>query len=292
MAACTRSLCAAMALATALGVGAAAADWREEVFAFHRGMLEEALDPPPEGRLELMCDGAGAAGDDPLPHVSFAGFDGRTASIAVLTAARPADLARTVWLRPRFVPAEERARVAAEWPELTLDWGWVYDRNGDGRIDWFAFVIGPAPVLPPGMTDPPDLRGMITKAELMLLLEHQAYRFWNVIDSDFDGAPDAMLVPARDAEGWVEGAMLLEGIGGEGAPAACCFRGPRGEGAGRECRPTATGCVTRDGDLVALSADFYAGLLRDVPALTGYVIDAWDACAMPAGALPQVPRRW
>jgi hypothetical protein len=281
---------AALVCATTAAVAsapAAAAD-RDALAAFHRAVLDVALDPPPESRLRRVCAATAEAGGL-TAEATFAGFGSGRAEIAILTTTPVHDLARTVWLKPRFVAAEDRAAVERAWPELTLDWGWVYDRNGDGRLDWFAFVIGPVAVAPEGERDLPRLPGPMTKAEMRLLVANTPYRFWQIVDSDFDGAPDALLAPAMRRDGWAEGVMLLEGIERPGGPSACCWRSERQAGPGLECRPTPSGCETRDGALSAISARFGPDILPRLARFFRLAEAGARACDLAPGTVPKAP---
>ncbi|MFO7856010.1 MAG: hypothetical protein R6V44_12485 [Paracoccaceae bacterium] len=280
-------------LAFACGLCAAAASVsaaeREELAAFHRAMLDVALDPPAAASLRRLCAARASAGTLEA-EVTFAGFRPGEAALAVLTDAPIRDVSRAVWLEPRFVSSELAARMERDWPELTLDWGWVFDRNGDGRVDWYGFVIGPVAVAPEGLRDPPDLSGGLDMAEVALLLENTPYRFWQIVDSDFDGAPDALLAPAMREDGWAEGVMLLEGIERPGGPDACCWRSEREAGPARECRATPSGCETPDGAMTAITARFGPDILRTLAGRFRLVEAGARACGLRPGALAQVPR--
>ncbi len=280
-------------LAFACGLGAALApvsgSEREAPAAFHRAMLDVALDPPAAASLRRLCAARASSGTLEA-EATFAGFRPGEASLAVLTDAPIRDVSRAVWLEPRFVSSELAARTERDWPELTLDRGWVFDRNGDGRLDRYGFVTGPAAVAPEGPPDPPDLSGGLDMAAVALPMETTPCRFRQIVDSDFDGAPDAPLAPAMREDGRAEGVMLLEGIERPGGPAACRWRSDREPGPARECRATPSGRETVDGAMTAITARFGPDILRTLSGHFRLVEAGVRACDPRPGAPAQAPR--
>ncbi|MCL5778976.1 hypothetical protein M1105_18560, partial [Limibaculum sp. FT325] len=247
---------------------------RSELFAFHRGVIDQSDHAPSEQSLKKLCEAkvrhapTGASG-----YLAFAGFRKGDAALAIMTSDSTGDVRRRIWLRPRFV---DKKNPPPGFDLLTLDWGYVFDRNGDGRVDYFAFLIGPMSIAPRG-------------DEALRF----ANRFWEVIDSDFNGEADSLIVPAiRESDGGVEGAMLLEGIAKSGEPSACCWGGESGSADIKDCRPTARGCRSLDNSLTAASDRFPPAAIAFVMSQLPLVNSAAAECNLKPPAIPRGPRRY
>ncbi len=90
-------------------------------------------------------------------------------------------------------------------------WGYVYDRNQDGRIDYFAIVGGAAALKPADF--PPDFpeRGIrMSESQADYFVGHAAIIFNHWADENFDGTLDALVQadmdPKRD---WVERRIVV-----------------------------------------------------------------------------------
>jgi hypothetical protein len=104
--------------------------------------------------------------------------------------------------------------------DRSLDWGYLYDRNGDGWVDYFVFLDGALPV----KTE--EIAGLITKkpgakfgdpieissrAELNLLIDHTQLVFTHHADDNFDGKSDGVVAALHDTENpsWIYGNGVL-----------------------------------------------------------------------------------
>ena len=103
--------------------------------------------------------------------------------------------------------------------DRTLSWGFLYDRNGDGWVDYFVFLDGAQPV----KTD--EIAGVIPKKpgakrgepikigidELMLSIKHSRLVFTHHADDNFDGKSDAVVAALWDPENplWIYGNGVL-----------------------------------------------------------------------------------
>jgi hypothetical protein len=165
----------------------------------------DAMAPRREADLRAGCrqrDGEG--------HVTFVnGADGRPL-LAALTQQPLADPRRDIWLSPHFLSARDRGRSTG-----TEDWAYVLDGDGDGRIDHIAYLIGPLPVrtgAPGEVPVPPIVDGSVkvTGADAMAaFFARLRFGFWQMIDMDGDGIPDAAAWPAeRKVDGWHRGWAL------------------------------------------------------------------------------------
>jgi len=98
------------------------------------------------------------------------------------------------------------------------DWGLVFDRNGDGRIDQLVYHIGPLPIEPDNsVSNLPPLSGdevRLTREQMLALLDHMKLGFWQALDSDGDGRADHYAFPAkRKASGWYRGWAVIAAQG-------------------------------------------------------------------------------
>lgn len=160
---------------------------------------------------------AGCRQTDKEGVVTFVnGPDGRPL-IAAFTPTKLADPRRDIWLRPRFTSSRDRSR-----PTGTEDWAYVYDGNGDGRIDHIAYLIGPLPIrtgAPGDAAGPKIIDGKVqadSPDAMMAFLAGLRFGFWQVGDTDGDGRPDAAAWPAeRREDGWYRG-WAVQQLGGAG----------------------------------------------------------------------------
>lgn len=92
-------------------------------------------------------------------------------------------------------------------PEATMDWGYVFDRNHDGKVDYLAFLVGLAPVIPDNWKgELPNLKKPITGKELKeVVIPKVELLFWHMADDNADGNHDAIAVPLRNVDnGWID----------------------------------------------------------------------------------------
>ncbi|WP_162910364.1 hypothetical protein [Azohydromonas sediminis] len=113
---------------------------------------------------------------------------------------RPAEV---IALKPRFNPLPT-ARVG---PSGTLDWACVYDRNGDGRIDYLVYLNNAMAVLPdplPPDFPKPELRpdgSLRVSMELFSAIVKNAQMvFRHYADDRFAGSVDGVVVEEYDPE--------------------------------------------------------------------------------------------
>ncbi|MEY3905671.1 MAG: hypothetical protein RIR59_494 [Pseudomonadota bacterium] len=160
-----------------------------------------------EAHLKLLCKTKTEGG-----IISFvAGSEGKVL-LAALSAKPLKDVRKDIWLSPRFTsPGKGRAATSA-----TEDWAYLYDHNGDGRIDRMSFLIGPLPT-EPDTHDPrlPNIAGdqvRIEGADMMArVMKAMRYGFWQAADEDADGMPDIMAMPARRKDtGWYRGWAIFD----------------------------------------------------------------------------------
>ena len=104
-------------------------------------------------------------------------------------------------------------------PDYTLDWGFMYDRNGDGWVDYFTYLDGVllvktnanANVIPkhPGAKWGDKIS--ITEEEFQIMLKSYKRVFTHNADDNFDGKSDGVVAALKDPEspGWVYGYGMM-----------------------------------------------------------------------------------
>ena len=100
----------------------------------------------------------------------------------------------------------------------TMDWGFVYDRNGDGWADYIAFLLGAWPVGTPQVLAqlprrPAVERGVkysVPPEEAEMMVAHFRLVFIHYVDDGFDGKTDAIVSALEDPDhgGWIKRAVL------------------------------------------------------------------------------------
>lgn len=93
----------------------------------------------------------------------------------------------------------------------TMDWGYIFDRNNDGRIDYLAYLESARAVRPAHYTGQlPPIIGSITGKAMKLAIANTHMVFWHSIDLQFDRKSTALIMPMVDRRtGWVDSTMLI-----------------------------------------------------------------------------------
>lgn len=114
----------------------------------------------------------------------------------------------SVTLKPVVNPDSEISRVVVfDGIRPTLGkvetWGYIFDRNGDGKIDYLALVEGAAPFEDRDLPDDYPVRGQhLTRPELEVYVGRCRLIFNHWADDNYDGAIDAGIFcdvdPMRD----------------------------------------------------------------------------------------------
>lgn len=235
----------------------------------------DALLPRKEAELAAGCtqrDGEGL--------VSFVnGPDGRPL-LAALTRQPLADPRLDIWLSPGFTSSRDAGRSTG-----TEDWAYVFDQDGDGRIDQIAFLIGPLPQrsgAPDEAPVPPIIDGkvQVKGADAMkAFIARLRFGFWQVVDLDGDGSPDAAAWPAeRRVDGWFRG-WALQALG---ASSGCWLVDAQGQPE-QACAPDKSGReLVAEGAIAHLWA-------RDAAAVFSRIRSAGLACGLAPGSLRRAP---
>jgi hypothetical protein len=162
--------------------------------------------PPDLSSLSILCREKKFG----RQHVTFVGDPNKKVLLVVFTDKRVKDLTKVITLKTVFVQDSKKsfpkpsARVG---PDATLDWAYVYDRNGDGRLDYLAFLFAAIPVKPDDFPSDYPTGGRITSFEqIELTYRHSRLLFSHHADDNFDGSSDAVVAAVLDPDRypWVE----------------------------------------------------------------------------------------
>ncbi len=190
-----------------------------------RWAVTDAEQPRDEKNLKLLCQTR--VGEK---TVSFLSLGDRTVLIAAFIDRPLRDPTKDIWLQTYFLRWDGNLTAGSydmRRPSATADWAYVYDQNGDGRIDHLAFLIGPLNIEPPG--PPADLpvarpdgsfgalKGSVLKKWFRWI---NKYGFWQAIDENGDGKVDWLASPARKkSNGWFRGWAVVSQTGAPIGPA-------------------------------------------------------------------------
>jgi hypothetical protein len=94
----------------------------------------------------------------------------------------------------------------------------LFDRNLDGMVDYFAFLVGALAVKPQGFQgDLPKRGGRISGDQINLYNQHARLVFVNVADDDFDGKVDGLIFGVRQqGEIWIDQWVAARSTQGSG----------------------------------------------------------------------------
>ena len=188
---------------------------QSDLVSFYPTAQATIANPPAAESLRVTCGFEIRAGDTPLGvrgWFSLLAPPGQPAWIAAFTKQpikKPGDALSTT---PRYGPLPT-ARVTSG---STLDWAWIWDRNGDGHADYVAYLQNAHPVLPDPVPDgfPMPVRSADGSYTLTLefvhaMIENAAMMFRHYADDDFNGSADGAVVEEFDdrrptfVRGWV-----------------------------------------------------------------------------------------
>lgn len=109
---------------------------QEDILAFYEKAYARTQLPPDESGLSIICQ-------QKLEdyYITFMGTGGQKVLLAAFSKEKLDNPNEDVWLKWRLVTPGEKRKGGK-----TMDWGYVYDRNGDGQIDYIAYLMGPMPI--------------------------------------------------------------------------------------------------------------------------------------------------
>ena len=148
--------------------------------------------PPEIGSLRKICEQP----NDGV-YLSFWGESGGNAFLAVFSRNPVSDLSKVISLQVLFAPFPT-ARPASE--ESSLDWGYIFDRNGDGRVDYLIYLDAARPIAPDQFPENYPKGSRLSQQDLELYFHRVRLVFTHLADDNFDGVVDAIVAPIPDSE--------------------------------------------------------------------------------------------
>lgn len=171
-----------------------------DLLAFHAVAQAAAAQPPDAASLHVACTQRVGTRDT---HVDAAGWwtllapEGGRAVIAVFTRDPLTKPGEAISTTVRYGPFPT-AKVT---PASSLDWAWIWDRDGDGRADYAAYLQNAQAILPdtvpadwPVPVPKPDGRVTVGLKLVEAMIDHAALVFRHYADDDFDGTVDGIVV--------------------------------------------------------------------------------------------------
>jgi hypothetical protein len=220
------SLAVLLAIVTTTVTGAAeSSPVPEALLDIYRSALSLTNDPPSALPRQIICAAEMKRGE----HVTYLGIQPQLALLAARTDRPLKDPSADIWLTQRYVVpqgglpsprgADPRRATA------TMDWGYVFDRNGDGLVDHFALLESPMPLwMEDESVAKPRITGQITGRDFKMAFERTEMVFWHMSDLDFDGRHDAVIVPLLDeATGWIDSVLFSWDGDFDGTYEECTF---------------------------------------------------------------------
>ncbi len=251
-----------------------------DMLSFLPAVLSMAADPPPESRFNILCQ------VQLQPDKGYATVLSIEPGKVFIIAFSPHKLERpwsTITLRGVFVPSGESHPS----DEGTMDWAYVFDRNRDGKIDFFSYLVGPLWMIPSTATDRSELpvvKGGVTMDFFNANRDKLRNGYWHVADDNFDGTPDGVIVRTLDDKGWADGWVIVRDTNLDTEYDSCRATNISIVGTHIECIDTADG--------YKIAGKTLAGLLR-IPVPQDRMLQSFnqviDACGFGAGKLYDRP---
>jgi hypothetical protein len=137
-------------------------------------------------------------------HVAFWGYDKRQPILFSLTPFKVKDPEKQLAMGDKL-----------SGKETSQDWGYLFDRNADGKVDYVCYLMGPMPVKGSDFRSDfpkrvPGENTMYEGADLQYMFEHLRGIFYHAGDDDFDGKADGFVLCSMDPDrDWVDGYGLF-----------------------------------------------------------------------------------
>jgi hypothetical protein len=164
-----------------------------DFISFYSKAYSTTQSPPKLSSLSVLCAKKESWGR----HATFAGNQDGEVFLVIFTKKQVKDLTRVITLKPLFLQLRENSPpvpTAFVTRDATLDWAYIYDRNGDGRVDYIAFLFGVLPFKPDNFPSDYPAGGQITDFEqIKLIFKHSRLQFIHYADDNFDGVTDAVI---------------------------------------------------------------------------------------------------
>ncbi|MBI5216972.1 MAG: hypothetical protein HY960_14555 [Ignavibacteriae bacterium] len=138
-------------------------------------------------------------------HITFVGVKGVDSVLLVAVTLEPiADVKKDISLTVQFMGINPK-------PGKVETWGYVYDRNHDGKIDYLSLMSGAAPFWADDMPEYFPERGMSMDMDQMeLFVSHADLVFNHWADDNYDGKLDGVIhVDMFEERDWVKRRLMV-----------------------------------------------------------------------------------
>lgn len=188
-----------------LAAGPSSAFAQRALLDFYPVARDRAASPPEETALKVVCEKelTGDAVPEPYRKLRLTLVSAGTPRVllAVFSRKRLGDLKEAISLHVRYDPLP----TALPRPSGSYDWGYLYDRNGDGRVDYLVYLQNAHPVLPdsipadfPTVEPAPEGRYRISLPLLHQMIDLGQMVFRHYADDNFDGRVDGVVMEEFD----------------------------------------------------------------------------------------------
>jgi len=160
--------------------------------------------PPPQESLAVMCQRKVGT-----LYVTLLRVRGQeNLWIAAVTPRPEKNLHKKISLTVQFEGAHPSTGAISTW-------GYIFDRNGDGKIDYMALLGGAAPVKRDDFQPSFPYRGQpLTRADVGMIVGHAGLLFNHWADDNYDDTLDALIQidmdPLRD---WLQRHLVIRSTG-------------------------------------------------------------------------------
>lgn len=189
----------------------------ESILTFYNKAAARTQNPPDEAYLEVVC----REKIDNL-YITFVGIETGKVLLAAITVKKFKKPDRDILLKVHFAKSGDPRMPILILPtrDYVVDWGYVYDRNGDGKIDYVVYNVGPVPFKKKDFpADYPKREEALNMREFHIYLDSVSLLFTHRADDNYDGKVDAAVIEALDPErDWVEGWMVIRSTKFDGVP--------------------------------------------------------------------------
>ncbi len=145
--------------------------------------------PPDEGTFSIVCQKELAdtfLSQSGTMFVSFISTNGKTILLAAITKSELKDPAATIKVR--------------EAPKRLVEWAYVFDRNGDGKVDYIVWPVGIVPFKPRDFPADFPKGSTLTFQQLEYLQKNARLLLQHWADDSFEGKISAVVIEASDPE--------------------------------------------------------------------------------------------
>jgi len=188
------------ALLIITSAGAISSSAQDNILGFYGKAVKRTDSPPDESRLSVEC----REKIDNI-YVTFVGVEKGKVLLAAITQEKLKKPDKHILLKVYNTKSLENPILPSG--DYVMDWGYVYDRNGDGKIDYVVYNIGPMPFKQKDFPeDYPKSGQSLNLSDIELLFKSMRLLFTHWADDNYDGKVDAVVFEAVDPESnWVEG---------------------------------------------------------------------------------------